>query len=147
MTPSELARKVFINKYGLQVSPDVIPWLDSLARHFELQNDPQEMLDTFEHLVKGVLGTGSGLGQSHSTPRLDAFGYSHALSAADGPGKITVELLEDTYEKLRVAADQPVNGSDQGQGDDLESTHYLKIVNAFDMPQWHWADERKGFEK
>lgn len=78
-TPAELARKVFISKHGLQLAPDVIPWLDTLARHFQLENDESEMLDTFEHLVKGVLGTGSGLGTSRRVlpPRLSWADSSH----------------------------------------------------------------------
>lgn len=58
---------------------------------------------------------------------------------------MTTELLEETYEKLRVSADQPVEGG--AGGDDLESTHYLKIVDAFAMPPWRWGDELGGFEK
>lgn len=68
----------------------------------------------------------------------------------DGPGKVTVELLEEVYEKLMVAADQPVEagiGAGGGNGEDYESSHYLKIVDAFDMPALRWAEERKTFEK
>lgn len=63
----------------------------------------------------------------------------------DGPSKITTDLLEETYERLRVAADQPEDTG--GGGDDLDPSQYLKIVNAFDMPAWRWDDVRGGFEK
>jgi len=52
-------------------------------------------------------------------------------------------LLEETYEKLRVSADQPEDGT----GDDVDPSNYLKIINAFDMPLWRWDDSRGGFEK
>ncbi|KAK4057456.1 DNA-directed DNA polymerase epsilon, subunit B [Microbotryomycetes sp. JL221] len=136
-TPSDLARKVFLSKYNLQLAPDVISWLDDLLRHYELENDQVEMLATLEALAKGVLDAGNGL---------------------DGPGKITVPFLDDVYQKLMIAADQPVegaratNGHASGaaamtvEGDETDSRHYLKIINAFDMPALRWAEERKAFE-
>ncbi|GAA5887987.1 hypothetical protein JCM16303_005226 [Sporobolomyces ruberrimus] len=116
-----IARKIFLVKYGLQLAPGCIDWLESFIGHFAI-DDEREITETFEHLVRGVVGTGSGL---------------------DGPSKITVELLEETYEKLRVSADQPEDGS----ADDLDPSNYLKIVNAFDMPLWRWDDGRGGFAK
>ncbi|GAA5874227.1 hypothetical protein JCM1840_000608 [Sporobolomyces johnsonii] len=120
-TPAQLARKVFLVKHGLTLAPGCIDWLGEFIEHFGIQEEG-EIIDTFEHLVKGCVGSGSGL---------------------DGPSKITVELLEETYEKLRVSADQP----DDGTGDDLDPANYLKIVDAFDMPLWRWDDSRGGFEK
>lgn len=56
---------------------------------------------------------------------------------------ISVELLEKVYEKLRVSADQV-----EGQVDQVyDSQHYMKIVDAFDMPPYRWNDENKAFEK
>lgn len=55
-----------------------------------------------------------------------------------------MELLEKTYEKLRVSADQP---AENGDGTEFDSSHYLKIVSAFDMPPWRWNEENKAFEK
>lgn len=67
------------------------------------------------------------------------------FSLLDGPSKITEELLEETYEKLRVSADQ--QPEDGNGGDELDSSNYLKLINAFDMPLWRWEDSRGGFEK
>lgn len=68
-SPAELARKhgrkIFIVKYNLQLAPDALEWLADLVVHFEIE-DEQEIMDTFEHLVKGCQGTGSGLGQFQS---------------------------------------------------------------------------------
>ncbi|GAA5944043.1 DNA polymerase epsilon noncatalytic subunit [Sporobolomyces koalae] len=121
VSPAALARKIFLVKYGLQLAPGCIDWLERFIEHFDIQDD-NEITDTFEHLVRGVVGSGSGL---------------------DGPSKITVDLLEETYEKLRVSADQPEDGT----ADDLDPSNYLKIINAFDMPLWRWDDSRGGFEK
>lgn len=57
---------------------------------------------------------------------------------------ISVELLERIYEKLMVSADQPTEGTN---GTEYDSSQYLKIVNAFDMPPWRWNEENKTFEK
>ncbi|GAA5968677.1 hypothetical protein JCM11641_007722 [Rhodosporidiobolus odoratus] len=118
---AHLARKVFQQKYSLQLAPGVIAWLENFVQMFELE-DEQEILDTFEHLVRGCVGSGSGL---------------------DGPSKITPDLLEETYEKLRVSAD---TGDGEG-GDDFDPSQALKIVDAFDMPAWRWDEIRGAFEK
>lgn len=68
----------------------------------------------------------------------------------DGPSKITVPLLEETYEKLMVAADPNANGSGGGgggAGEDLDASQYFKILNTFDLPAWRWDDVRGGFER
>lgn len=58
-------------------------------------------------------------------------------------------LLEETYEKLLVAADPDSNGAggDGGAGDDLDASQYFKIIDSFDLPAWRWDDVRGGFEK
>ncbi|GAA5853296.1 hypothetical protein JCM8547_000275 [Rhodosporidiobolus lusitaniae] len=118
---ANLARKVFQQKYSLQLAPGVIGWLENLVQHFELQ-DEDEIVNTFEHLVKGCVGSGSGL---------------------DGPSKITSELLEETYEKLIVSAET----NDTGDGEEIDPTQMLKIVDAFDMPAWRWDEVRGAFDK
>ncbi|GAA5824774.1 hypothetical protein JCM11251_005335 [Rhodosporidiobolus azoricus] len=118
---AQLARKIFQQKYSLQLVPGVIGWLEDLVAHFGLE-DEEEIVMTFEHLVKGCVGSGSGL---------------------DGPSKITPELLEDTYEKLIVAAEP----NEAAGGEDIDPAQCLKIVDAFDMPPWRWDEVRGGFEK
>lgn len=68
---ARLARKVFQQKYSLQLAPGVIDWLDAFVNGFEL-DDEDEIVDTFEHLVRGAVGSGSGLGAS-----LFSFSGSH----------------------------------------------------------------------
>lgn len=36
---------------------------------------------------------------------------------------------------------------EEGGGDDYETSQYLKIVDAFNMPAWRWGEENKSFEK
>ncbi|GAA5849550.1 hypothetical protein JCM9279_007266 [Rhodotorula babjevae] len=121
---ARLARKVFQQKYSLQLAPGVIDWLDAFVNGFEL-DDEDEIVDTFEHLVRGAVGSGSGL---------------------DGPSKITVELLAETYEKLRVTNDDADDHAQDG-GADVDAAHHLKIIDAFDLPAWRWDETRAGFEK
>lgn len=66
LSTAQLARKVFQQKYSLQLAPGVITWLEELVAHFGLQ-DEEEIVETFEHLVKGCVGSGSGLGTSPSS--------------------------------------------------------------------------------
>ncbi|SGZ23885.1 BQ5605_C023g09654 [Microbotryum silenes-dioicae] len=120
-TAADLARKVFLIKYNLQLAVGAIEWLQAFLDECEIDDEPT-ILDVYERLVAGMQGGGNGL---------------------DGPSKVTPSLLEATREKLSVQADQPVHE----HGHHLESSHYLKIVDAFEMPAWRWGEERKGFEK
>jgi DNA polymerase epsilon subunit 2 len=56
---------------------------------------------------------------------------------------VSVELLTTTYEKLLITK----VGSDSGDVKEFETNHVLKVVDAFDMPAWRWAEESKTFEK
>lgn len=68
--------------------------------------------------------------------------------ATDGPQLVTADMLEETYNRLLITAEQPgAEGAHTGAGDELDSSHFLKVVDAFEMPAWRWGDERKGFEK
>lgn len=68
--------------------------------------------------------------------------------AVDGPQLVTSEMLEETYNRLLIVAEQPGDeGAHTGAGDELDSSRFLKIVDAFEMPAWRWGDARKGFEK
>jgi hypothetical protein len=62
LTPADLARKIFLTKYNLQLVPGVIEWLEQLVELFQIE-DENEIINTFEHLVKGIQGSGSGLGE------------------------------------------------------------------------------------
>ena len=59
---------------------------------------------------------------------------------------VNTSALEETYNRLVATNDEP-GAAHTGAGDELESAHYLKVVDAFEMPAWRWGEERKGFEK
>lgn len=61
---AHLARRIFQQKYSLQLAPDVIGWLEQLVRYFKMEGDEEQIGSTFEHLVRGCIGSGSGLGAS-----------------------------------------------------------------------------------
>lgn len=62
-TPAELARRVFQTKHNLHLVPGAIQWLEDLVDEFNLEDEGEgAIVTTFETLVKGVQGTGSGLG-------------------------------------------------------------------------------------
>ncbi|KAI5478607.1 DNA polymerase epsilon subunit 2 [Pseudohyphozyma bogoriensis] len=123
LSPADYARRVFQTKHNLSLVPSAIQWLEELCAEFNLEQE-SDIVDTFEHLVKGVQGHGSGL---------------------DGPVKITAQVLDEAYQRLRVSADQP--NTENGHGDDFDTSQYLKVVDAFDMPAWRWGEESKTFER
>jgi DNA polymerase epsilon subunit 2 len=55
--------------------------------------------------------------------------------------KISVEILKRVYESLQ----------DQGQQSDekdlIDPESHLYIINAFEMPLWHWSQENGTFQR
>lgn len=56
--------------------------------------------------------------------------------------KVSVDVLQRVYESLQ----------DQGQRSDAEKEaidpeNHLFVIDAFEMPLWHWSSERGTFEK
>jgi DNA polymerase epsilon subunit 2 len=56
--------------------------------------------------------------------------------------KVSVDVLQRVYESLQ----------DQGQRTDVEKEiidpeNHLFVIDAFEMPLWHWTPERGTFEK
>jgi DNA polymerase epsilon subunit 2 len=56
--------------------------------------------------------------------------------------KVSIEVLQRVYESLQ----------DQGQRTDTEKEaidpeNHLFVIDAFEMPLWHWSPERGTFEK
>lgn len=68
------------------------------------------------------------------------------LSRPDGPTRITADLLQAACDKLQTVADaDPTSGPN---GPDLAPHQRgLKIISAFDMPQWNWSEEDQAFVK
>lgn len=116
----DIAARVFRSKHGLQLAPGVLDWLEEFSIHHD-RLESREMVQDYEALVVGM-SSDAGL---------------------DVPTRVTVDLLDATYEKLRMAADRPVNDL---AGDAAESARFLKVVNAQDMPPWRWNEEAKTFE-
>lgn len=63
LSTAHLARRIFQQKYSLQLAPGVIEWLESFVANFEMEDDEEQIVSTFEHLVRGCIGSGSGLGK------------------------------------------------------------------------------------
>ena len=56
--------------------------------------------------------------------------------------KVSVELLQRVYTSLQ----EDGQGSD-GLPETIDPDSHLYVVNAFEMPRWHWSVERGTFEK
>ncbi|KAH7914209.1 DNA polymerase epsilon, subunit B [Hygrophoropsis aurantiaca] len=60
----------------------------------------------------------------------------------DAAMKVSLDILQRVYEALQ---DQ---GSNTGEADELlDPDSHLFVIDAFDMPLWHWSPERGTFEK
>ncbi|OBZ70460.1 DNA polymerase epsilon subunit B [Grifola frondosa] len=61
----------------------------------------------------------------------------------DAQMKVSLEVLERVYDTFQGSADS------QGQKDQdaLDPESHLFVINAFDMPLWHWSQERSTFER
>lgn len=47
----------------MNLAPDAVPWMDDLARHFNLDHDEAMMEATFRQLAKGLVMRGDGFGE------------------------------------------------------------------------------------
>lgn len=80
---------------------------------------------------------------------------------ADGDVEYSIEWIAKEYNKqddaqMKVSVDvlQRVYEAFQGSGDSHSQEHelldpesHMFVVNAFDMPLWHWSHERSTFER
>lgn len=64
---------------------------------------------------------------------------------ADCPSFIDVEILDRTWQKLRMTEDQEDNPVLDEDG--LDATKFFNIIDPFDMPRYHFNADKKAFEK
>ena len=57
--------------------------------------------------------------------------------------KVSLDILRRVYEALQDQGDR----TDAQRKDALEPESHLFIINAYEMPLWHWSQERGTFEK
>ncbi|KIM90898.1 hypothetical protein PILCRDRAFT_94563 [Piloderma croceum F 1598] len=61
----------------------------------------------------------------------------------DAAMKVSLEVLGRVYDNMRNQGDRPLEDSKEM----LDPDSHLHVVDAFDMPLWHWSGERGTFEK
>jgi DNA polymerase epsilon subunit 2 len=57
--------------------------------------------------------------------------------------KVSLDILRRVYETLQDQGDR----TDDQKKDALEPDNHLFFINAYEMPLWHWSQERGTFEK
>jgi len=57
--------------------------------------------------------------------------------------KVSLDVLQRVYESLQ---DQG-NRSNETEKESIDPESHLFFIDAFDMPLWHWSQERGTFEK
>jgi DNA polymerase epsilon subunit 2 len=55
--------------------------------------------------------------------------------------KVSVEILKRVYESLQE------QGQQSDEKDLIDPESHLYIINAFEMPLWHWSQENGTFQK
>ncbi|PCH41097.1 DNA polymerase epsilon subunit B [Wolfiporia cocos MD-104 SS10] len=61
----------------------------------------------------------------------------------DAQMKVSLDVLQRVYDAFQDANDS----QEQRDHDLLDPDSHLHIIDAFDMPQWHWSHERSTFER
>ncbi|KAF7968423.1 hypothetical protein HWV62_30579 [Athelia sp. TMB] len=61
----------------------------------------------------------------------------------DAAMKVSVDILQRVYEALQDQGERVNEGSKEA----IDPDSHLQIVDAFEMPLWHWSGERGTFEK
>ncbi len=56
--------------------------------------------------------------------------------------KVSLDVLQRVYDAFQNSGD-----TGGGEEDFLDPENYLHVINAFDMPLWHWSMERSAFER
>lgn len=57
--------------------------------------------------------------------------------------KVSIDILKRVYESLQDQGERTHEGSKET----LDPDSHLHVVDAFEMPLWHWSGERGTFEK
>jgi len=65
-------------------------------------------------------------------------------SSLDCSTIVTKPILQRVYEDLVEKSSSPVPGGSQ-VGELWDPDHHLHFINAFEMPRWHYSQERKVF--
>ena len=55
--------------------------------------------------------------------------------------KVSAEILKRVYESLQE------QGQQSNEKDLIDPESHLYIINAFEMPLWHWSQENGTFQK
>jgi DNA polymerase epsilon subunit 2 len=69
--------------------------------------------------------------------------YPAEFSRTDAEPKVSREILQRVYESLQ---DQG-NRTNEDEQETLDPDSHLHFIDAFEMPLWHWSQERGTFEK
>lgn len=56
--------------------------------------------------------------------------------------KVSLDILDRVYEGMQNQGSKP-----NGEQETLDPESHLFIIDAFEMPLWHWSPERGTFEK
>lgn len=66
----------------------------------------------------------------------------------DATMKVSIEVLQRVYTSLQDQDEDNGGGTDGAvYRDGLNPENHLWFVDSFEMPRWHWSNERGAFER
>jgi DNA polymerase epsilon subunit 2 len=121
-------------KYSHSLGPDTLGFLqDILDRHEIRDEDLEFSVETLAQEYNKQDGV-------HSN---DLSPCSSLISLAlDAVMKVSLEILQRVYEAL-----QDQGNTYEKEKEDIDPDSHLYFINAYEMPLWHWSQERSTFEK
>lgn len=69
--------------------------------------------------------------------------YSNPHTCLDAQMKVSLDVLQRVYDAFQNSGE---NSTEQEQ-EAVEPDSHLHFIDAFDMPLWHWSQERSTFER
>ncbi|KDQ20670.1 hypothetical protein BOTBODRAFT_26684 [Botryobasidium botryosum FD-172 SS1] len=124
MASRQIILKIFTRKYQLSLKSDAIQFVEEVIAEHGLADDVERIETSVELLAKQYM-----LQDECSTI-------------------VTKSALEHIYETLRLASENtadPAGSLDPNT--EINPDHHLFVVNAFEMPRWHFSHERNAFER
>ncbi|TDL29547.1 epsilon DNA polymerase [Rickenella mellea] len=106
-------------KYSHSLGPESLQYIEDICSEYGFADDLNQIEIAVEHLAKE---------------------YSRQ---EDAVMKVSLPLLQRAYHNLQEKEDRIENED----ADVLDPEDHLFFIDSYDMPGWHWSNERSTFEK
>ncbi|THH14637.1 hypothetical protein EW146_g5729 [Bondarzewia mesenterica] len=123
-------------KYSHSLGPEELEFLETILDRHEIPDDEVEL--SMELIAKEYNK------QDGSSQFLNKYTRpADRCHKSDANMKVAFHILKRVYDNLQDAGEHGTQKEDVH----IDPDNHLFFVNAFDMPAWHWSQERGTFEK